>query len=239
MRACADPGMSLAEGAIMQLTFMQPLLAPSALLESWLSDLSHLGNSALTSLRVLPAPMRARALARAYRRPPRVTLLVTDLVGFSALITTLGDRAAHKLIHTHNSLLRACLREHGGREVAHTGDGIIASFGNPIAAARCAVHIQESLREQRARTPETPLRARIGLHTGRPLPEEGRLFGGCVNFAVRVCSVADAGEILVSDCVKGLIEQYYACCERPPVGLKGFEGSHRLHALGQTAMGCE
>lgn len=214
----------------MQLTFKQPFLPPSAL-EGWLSDLGHLGNTALTTLRGLPAPMRAQALARAYRRPPRVTLLVTDLVGFSTLVTTLGDRAAHKLIHMHNTILRGCLRQRGGREVAHTGDGIIASFSDPVAAARCALQIQASLRAQRARTPETPLRARIGLHSGRPLPEEGRLFGGCVNFAVRVCGAADAGEILVSDCVKRLIGKEYRCDERPPVGLKGFQGSHRLHVL--------
>jgi class 3 adenylate cyclase len=213
----------------MQLTIKQVLPQP-ALVESWLSDLGQLGNNAL--LRVWPGtPRRAKALARAYRRPPRVTLLVTDLVGFSSLVTSLGDRAAHKLIQAHNTLLRRCLRQYGGREAAHTGDGIIASFSDPVAAARCAVEIQERLREQRERSPQTPLQARIGLHLGRPLPEEGRLFGACVNFAVRVCSVAGAGEVLVSDGVKALIGEQFACNARPPVGLKGFEGAYRLHAL--------
>jgi class 3 adenylate cyclase len=217
----------------MQPTFIQRVLPlpPTALVDAWLSDLSQLGNTALSTLRDWPAPARAKAFARAFRQPPRVTLLVTDLVEFSALVTTLGDYAGQKLIQSHNSILRACLRQHGGREVTHTGDGMIASFADPIDAARCAQRIQRSLHAQRARNPEMPLRARIGLHAGRPLPEEGRLFGGCVNYAVRVCARAEADEVLVSDCVRDLIAADFACVERDPVVLKGFDGLHKLHAL--------
>ncbi|HTU60344.1 MAG TPA: adenylate/guanylate cyclase domain-containing protein [Polyangiales bacterium] len=215
----------------MQPTFINRVLPQTALVDAWLSDLSQLGNSALTTLRIWPAPVRAKAFARALRQPPRVTLLVTDLVEFSSLLTTLGDYAGHKLIQSHNSILRACLRQHGGREAAHTGDGIIASFGDPVAAASCAQRIQRSLHAQRARNPQMPLRARIGLHAGRPLPEEGRLFGGCVNYAVRVCAQAEADEVLVSDCVRALIASDFVCEERAPVLLKGFAGLHKLHAL--------
>jgi adenylate cyclase len=229
--------MRLAQGTCMQLSLKQRALPHAWLGDSWLSDLGHLGNTAWTTLRVWHMPLRAKALARAYRRPPRVTLLVTDLVGFSTLVTTLGDRAAQKLIQTHNAILRACLRQHAGREVTHTGDGIIAAFTDPIAAALCALSIQQRLREQRAQSPHAPLQARIGLHNGRPLPEEGRLFGGCVNYAVRVCGVADAGEILVSNCVKALIAEQFSCAQRPPVGLKGFKGSHLLHAVTPRTQG--
>jgi len=211
----------------MQPTFIHRVLPQT---DAWLSDLSQLGNNALNTLRIWPAPARA-AIARALRQPPRVTLLVTDLVEFSSLLTTLGDHAGHKLIQSHNSILRACLRQHGGREAAHTGDGIIASFANPVAAVRCAQRIQRCLHAQRARNPDMPLRARIGLHTGRPLPEEGRLFGGCVNYAFRVCGQAEADEVLVSDCVRALIASDFVCEERAPVLLKGFTGLQRLHAL--------
>jgi class 3 adenylate cyclase len=215
----------------MQPTFIHRVLPQTVLVDAWLSDLSQLGNSALTTLRIWPTPARAKAFARAFRQPPRVTLLVTDLVEFSTLVTSLGDYAGQKLIKSHNSILRACLRQHGGREVTHTGDGIIASFGDPVAAARCAHNIQSCLHTQRARNPEMPLHARIGLHAGRPLPEEGRLFGGCVNFAVRVCAQAAADEVLVSDCVMTLIAPALPCVERAPVTLKGFAGLHKLHAL--------
>jgi class 3 adenylate cyclase len=218
----------------MQPTFMQRVLPQTAMVDAWLSDLSHLGVSALSTfnhLRDRRRPLSPRLFARLLREPPCVTLLVTDLVGFSSLVTTLGDYAAQRLIQDHNTILRACLRQHAGREVTHTGDGIIASFQTARDAAHCAVRIQDCLSEQRARCPEMPLRARIGLHQGRPLPEEGRLFGGCVNFAVRVCATAQADEILVSDCVKELVAADFVCAERAPVSLKGFEGAHILHML--------
>lgn len=215
----------------MQPTFIHRVLPQPALVDAWLSDLSQLGNSALTTLRIWPAPARAKAFARALREPPRVTLLVTDLVEFSSLVTNLGDCAGQRLIQSHNSILRSCLRQHAGREVTHTGDGMIASFGDPVAAARCAQRIQRCLHASRARNPQMPLRARIGLHAGRPLPEEGRLFGSCVNYAVRVCAQAEADEVLVSDCVRALIATDCVCEERAPVLLKGFAGLHKLHAL--------
>jgi class 3 adenylate cyclase len=218
----------------MQPTFMQRVLPQTALVDAWLSDLSHLGTSALTTFNTLRDRRLAvspKAFARMRREPPRMTLLVTDLVGFSTLVTSLGDYAGQRMIQDHNSILRACLRQHAGREATHTGDGIIASFQAPQDAARCAVRIQNCLSEQRARCPNMPLRARIGLHHGRPLPEEGRLFGGCVNFAVRVCATAQADEILMSDCVRELLAADFACTERAPVSLKGFEGVHALHLL--------
>lgn len=215
----------------MQPTFIHRVLPPTALVDAWLTDLTQLGNTAWTTLRDWPRPARAKALARVLRQPPRVTLLVTDLVEFSTLVSTLGDYAGQKLIQAHNSILRACLRQHGGREVTHTGDGIIASFHDPDAAVRCALHMQSALHEHRLRSPDAPLRARIGLHSGRPLPEEGRLFGSCVNYAVRVCSKAEADQVLVSDCVRGLIGPQFTCMECSPVILKGFDGLHRLHTL--------
>ncbi|MET0390886.1 MAG: adenylate/guanylate cyclase domain-containing protein [Polyangiales bacterium] len=192
----------------------------------------QVGTVASLALRVMPNPRRAKALARAYRRPRRVVLLVTDLAGFSRLITTLGDRMAQELIHVHNELLRTCLRQHAGREVTHTGDGIIAAFSDAAAAARCAVQIQAQLHEFRELVPHAPLSMRIGLHAGRPLPEEGgRLFGASVNFAVRVCAVAQPNEILVSDCVQKLLKAGFDCCEQEPTALKGFEGTYRLHSV--------
>jgi class 3 adenylate cyclase len=158
-------------------------------------------------------------------------LFVTDLVDFSGLVSTLGDRVAQDLMHIHNEVLRSRLRAHGGREVTHTGDGIIAAFSAASAAVECAVEVQTRLAEIRETTPRFLLRARIGLHAGRPLPEEGRLFGTSVNFAVRVCSVAQPNEVLISECVHALLPAGCRCAARTPVPLKGFDGTYRLYSL--------
>jgi class 3 adenylate cyclase len=182
-------------------------------------------------LRRWPKLRRSQALVRALRRPQQVTLLVSDLVDFSRVVTTLGDRAAHQLIQLHNTVLRACLHQHGGREITHTGDGMIASFVSANAAASCAIQVQRRFRELRQSPVRPPLRLRIGIHAGRPIPEEGRLFGSCVNFAVRVCAAAAPEEILLSSYVQSLLVDSVACTRRAPVPLKGFEGEHTLHAV--------
>lgn len=196
--------------------------------EAWLADIGGAAWSAFLAWPRSPATM----LAQAYRRPRRVVMLVTDVVGFSSLTNQLGDRQAQDVIHAHNQLLRACLRQHGGREVTHTGDGMIAAFHHADAAARCAIHMQTRLRELRERQPAWPLCVRMGLHAGRPLPEEGRLFGASVNFTVRVSSVAKSNEILISDEVEQLLGDGFERRAQAPVSLKGFEGLFRLHVLG-------
>lgn len=164
-------------------------------------------------------------------KPRKLALLITDLVDFSGLLESLGDDAARTLIQRHNRLLRACLRANGGREVTHTGDGIIAAFASARAALTCAIDIQVSLRAMRARDPEAPLHARIGVHAGSPLPEEGRLFGSSVIVAVRVCGVAPGDSILVSDDAKQWAGQDYAYEDRGLYQLKGFRAPQRLHAV--------
>ena len=133
-----------------------------------------------------------------------LVLLVTDLADFTSLVERLGDRRTQRIIQRHNRALRACIEAQQGSEVAHTGDGLIAAFRSVARALACARAMQVELAEQRRAGDEALLHARIGLHLGEPLPEEGRLFGHCVNVAVRVCARAAADRVLVSQVVKQL-----------------------------------
>ena len=138
-----------------------------------------------------------------------VALMVTDLVGFTGMVERLGDVAAQCWMHQHNSIVRATLAQRRGLEVAHTGDGVMAAFRSVSAALSCACEIHQRLAEHSEQQAEAPLRARIGVHLGEPLPEEGRLFGHCVNTAVRVCAEAAAGEILVTEVVRQVAGQRF------------------------------
>jgi class 3 adenylate cyclase len=75
------------------------------------------------------------------------------------------------------------------------------------------------------------LHARIGLHAGHPLPEEGRLFGSAVIVAVRVCNVARADAIFVSDVVRELAGTNFRYLDQGVFHLKGFSEPHRLHCV--------
>jgi class 3 adenylate cyclase len=161
-----------------------------------------------------------------------LVILVTDLEGFTPLVQRLGDGRAQQLIRAHNHLLRTCLQRHGGTEITHTGDGLMASFRSASRAVMCSAEMQQQLRSYSERHVETPLHVRVGLHAGEPLPEEDRLFGTCINTAVRVCATANAGEVLVTDVVRHLAAgQILPFVDRGVVALKGLSTPMRLHEL--------
>lgn len=164
---------------------------------------------------------------------PLTTLLATDLEDFTPMLERLGDTRAQELMHAHNEILRSCLRRYHGREVYHAGDGVLAAFRSPIHALRCAAAMQRRFQAYNLEHSGMPLRIRIGLHAGVPLPEEDRLFGTCVNTTVRVCSVAKPGTILATKVVLGLLQQQcgFRFLDRGPVALKGITVPQLLHEL--------
>jgi class 3 adenylate cyclase len=160
-----------------------------------------------------------------------LALLVTDLMGFTAMVERLGDERAREVIHRHNRTLRGCVFAHQGHEVAHTGDGMVVSFRSLGAALRCGCEMQHALRDQSRSHPESPLRIRIGIHVGEPLHEEDRLFGHCVNVAVRVCGRAAPGTILVTPVVTQIAHGGFAFERGRACLLKGVTSPLRLSEL--------
>jgi class 3 adenylate cyclase len=128
----------------------------------------------------------------------RLALLVTDLAGFTPLVEMLGDARACSVMRLHNALLRKHVREHGGIEVTHTGDGIMACFRSAPDAVSCAMHIQAGVAELNSSTANPALHVRIGIHQGEPLIEEDRLFGVAVVATVRICNECEPDHIFAS-----------------------------------------
>ena len=172
------------------------------------------------------------------RRKPRpapdglLGLVVTDLQSFTSLVTKLGDSQARSWIREHNRLVRAAIADASGTEVAHTGDGVIAAFRSLHAALQCTRHIQQELAAYTRDHQSQPLCARIGVHAGEPLLDDGRLFGTAVNTTVRVCARARAGQILVTDVVRQLACGCgFAFVEQEVSRLKGLTDELRLYEL--------
>ena len=170
------------------------------------------------------------AVPRAGASPLHI-ILVTDVVGSSALIRRAGDVKAHDLMERHNTLIRQCLRAHQGTEITHTGDGIEASFSAASNAVECAVAIQRAFARHNRERPGERLDVRIGLNAGEPIVTEGRLFGAAVHAAFGICARAGAGQILVSDVVSQLVAgKRFRLIDRARVALKGL-GRVRLHEI--------
>jgi class 3 adenylate cyclase len=152
-------------------------------------------------------------------------IMVTDLVGSTALTARLGDAAALELVRVHDALVRRGLARYAGREVKHTGDGIMAAFDDVAKAVGAAADIQCGFRQYNREASES-LRVRIGIDAGEPVADHNDLFGVAVQTAFRLCSEAEVDGILVSGLVRELSNQdatrFVALGERR---LKGFAAS--------------
>ena len=130
-------------------------------------------------------------------------IMFTDIVGSTEMTARLGDAAALELVRVHDALVRRGLASHHGREVKHTGDGIMAAFDDVANSVRAAAHIQRCFSAYNAEASEG-LRVRIGIHAGEPVADHNDLFGVTVQLAFRLCSEAEADGIIVSELVREL-----------------------------------
>jgi len=138
------------------------------------------------------------------RDPGIRTILFTDIVNSTTLTQSLGDEAAMAMLRVHDSIVRNALSASGGREVKHTGDGIMASFVSAAAAVRCAMQIQRELEKHGQANPERPLRVRAGAAAGELVEQHNDLFGCTVQLAARLCAHAQPEQILVSNAITEL-----------------------------------
>ena len=132
-------------------------------------------------------------------------VMFTDIVGSTEMTARLGDSRALELVRVHDALVRRGLDAHGGRELKHTGDGIMASFDEVANAVRAAADIQRRLAAYNVDGSES-LSVRIGVDAGEPVTEHNDLFGTTVQLASRLCHEAEADGILVSRAVRELCE---------------------------------
>lgn len=150
-------------------------------------------------------------------------IMFTDLKDSTMMTSTLGDSRALHLLHVHNALTRNEIREYGGSEIKHTGDGLMASFRSVPDSVACATAIQQAFEQHNLRQPDHDLQVRIGVHAGEPIEEHGDLFGSAVQLAARLCAAAHPGQVLVSATVRD------SCppgptrfAEQGAIALKGF-----------------
>jgi class 3 adenylate cyclase len=165
------------------------------------------------------------------RDPGVRTILFTDIANSRALTQALGDDAAMMLFDVHNSVVRKALGELGGREVKHTGDGIMASFVSAAAAVRCAIQIQRELEKHAQVNPDESLKVRVGAAAGEPVEHHNDLFGCTVQLAARLCAHARPEQILVSNAIPDLcLGKGLSFQDVGEVSLKGFDSPVRAHA---------
>ncbi len=130
-----------------------------------------------------------------------VSMLVTDLVGSTAMADRIGPAAMEDLRTEHFGLLRGALEHTGGREIKNLGDGLMVVFDSASQSLLCAVEMQQAV-EARNRRAEEPFRVRIGVSLGDATVKEGDYFGWPAVEATRLCAEAEGGQIVVNALVR-------------------------------------
>jgi class 3 adenylate cyclase len=153
------------------------------------------------------------------------TLLFTDLVDSTGLVSTLGDRAWRDLLDRHYRDVRHQLARYRGRELDTAGDGFVASFDGPARSIQAAIAIREG-------ADRDGLTIRAGVHTGE-VELHGDTFAGiAVHIGARVAALADPGEILVSRTVRDLVAgSGLVFVDRGVHSLKGVPETWQLYAV--------
>jgi class 3 adenylate cyclase len=147
--------------------------------------------------------------------------MFTDIVDSTAMTARLGDLRSVEMVRAHDALVRRALKDKGGREVKHTGDGIMASFDKVTEAVACARAIQQAFDAFNLASREK-LRVRIGLDAGEPVADSNDLFGTTVQMAARLCQSADPDAIVASEAVLGLVADQSKFIDLGCRSLKGF-----------------
>src|SRR3954453_23919160 len=129
-------------------------------------------------------------------------ILAADVAGYSRLMGA-DEEGTHERLKAHlGQLVEPKIKEHRGRIVKNTGDGLLSEFASVVDAVRCAVEIQRGMMEREQDVPdERRIAFRIGINLGDVIVEGDDLYGDGVNIAARIEGLADAGGVFVSNTV--------------------------------------
>jgi class 3 adenylate cyclase/pimeloyl-ACP methyl ester carboxylesterase len=153
------------------------------------------------------------------------TILFSDIVRSTEIAGSLGDRDWASVIDVLREIADSVVAGAGGRLIKWTGDGILAVFPDPAVALAAA-------RELDAKSQETGIAVRIGLHTGRVTVAHEDVAGLAVHIAARVMAAADGHQIVVSRTVRDLmLGSGYGFRDLGARELKGVEGTWELYEV--------
>src|SRR5271168_5397432 len=130
-------------------------------------------------------------------------ILAADVVGYSRLMGV-DEEGTYERFKAHlREVVDPKIREHHGRIVKTTGDGVLAEFASVVDAVRCAGEIQRAMAERDLDlAEERRLRFRIGINLGDVIADGGDIYGDGVNIAARLEGLAAPGSICVSGTVR-------------------------------------
>src|SRR5580700_11320129 len=141
------------------------------------------------------------AEARVQRR--LAAILAADVAGYSRLMGADEEGTLAALKELRRELADPKIKEHRGRIVKTTGDGLLVEFASVVDAVRCAVDVQREMSERNTGVPaERRIEFRIGINLGDIIKDGRDIYGDGVNVAARLEALAEPGGICVNRVVR-------------------------------------
>jgi class 3 adenylate cyclase len=158
----------------------------------------------------------------------QATIIFSDIVSSTDLVTRLGDAPARDIFLQHDGIIRNQIKKYDGRELQNLGDGFMLSFKSVSSAIKCACGIQKEISRNLG-----SIKVRMGINTGEVVRREGKHpFGQAVVIASRIASKAKGEQILVSDVTKHLTSgSRFTFVEKGRFKPKGFTETIKLHEV--------
>jgi class 3 adenylate cyclase/TolB-like protein len=133
-------------------------------------------------------------------------ILAADVFGYSRLMGADEEGTLAQLKAHRRQLVDPKIKQHHGRIVKTTGDGILVEFASPVEAVRCAVEVQRGMVTRNAEiAADKRIIFRVGINLGDVIAEKGDLFGDGVNVAARLENLAEPGGVAITRMVRDAI----------------------------------
>jgi class 3 adenylate cyclase len=125
-------------------------------------------------------------------------VLAADVAGYSRLVGADEEGTLAALKRHRGELIDPRIKEHRGRIVNTTGDGMLVEFASALDAVRCAVTMQRAMAAAVSRPPEQRIQYRVGINVGDIIADGNDILGDSVNIAARLEGIAEPGGICLS-----------------------------------------
>jgi adenylate cyclase len=166
-------------------------------------------------------------------------ILAADVVGYSRLMGTDEEGTLERLKGVRGELVDSKIKEHRGRIVKTTGDGLLAEFPSVVDAVRCAVEVQRAMLDRNAETSEDGrITFRIGINLGDVIIDGDDIYGDGVNIAARLEALAEPGGICISRVVRDQIRDKlpYPFLDMGEQSVKNIARPVRVYAMSAAAV---
>jgi len=166
-------------------------------------------------------------------------VFVADMAGYSRLMELDEEGTHSRLSALERELVGPKIREHHGRIIKNTGDGVLVEFASVVDAVRCAVEIQRDMVERNSGCPEDRrIVFRIGINLGDVIVMPDDIYGDGVNVAVRLEGLGESGGVCISGTAYDQVRDKvpYTFAEMGEKTVKNISRPVRVYALGATAV---